>query len=175
MAIRVTFANEKWANAILGHALTLNTAAGEEKVAVIDFITTDEISFGPWVHNNGPATVKTENLAGERCGEVKFWTVTSELVRHKDGYDVSKYTVKEIDMLDLNRSPAIQEMVGVMEKVFAISKDFAAASNHDLLCRCDLCLAYWLQTGPDPDNGKYGPFRDEEIKAYAEVLRCCVD
>ena len=44
-----------------------------------------------------------------------------------------------------------------------------AGSNHKFLCRCKVCLAWWVMMGPqDGDSDDYGPFSSEEIK-YAKI------
>lgn len=50
-----------------------------------------------------------------------------------------------------------------------ISKKFTAASNHPYQCRCGICLTWWAQVGPEPDEDDYGPFTKAEVEA--EIAR----
>lgn len=43
------------------------------------------------------------------------------------------------------------------------------ASDHPGECRCRLCLDWWRIMGPDPANGKHGPFSVEEVNAVDAV------
>lgn len=50
-----------------------------------------------------------------------------------------------------------------------ISEKFTAVSNHVYQCRCDICLIWWAQVGPEPDEDNYGPFTEAEVEA--EIAR----
>lgn len=39
-----------------------------------------------------------------------------------------------------------------------------AGSNHPYSCRCETCWRWWKLMGPSDDGG-YGPFTEEEIRA----------
>ena len=47
---------------------------------------------------------------------------------------------------------------------------FVEATEHDYNCRCDICLKWWVQMGPDLDGSRedalhFGPFTEQEIEA----------
>lgn len=40
-----------------------------------------------------------------------------------------------------------------------------AGSEHPFTCRCQTCLQWWVQMGPDGgETGNYGPFDEEEVR-----------
>lgn len=50
-----------------------------------------------------------------------------------------------------------------------ISESFKYASDHPYNCRCQKCLDWWVDIGPDggePDS--FGPFTTEEVMKRAE-------
>ena len=57
-----------------------------------------------------------------------------------------------------------------IQEALGISDDFAQASDHPYNCRCDKCLDWWYNMGPDDDQG-YGPFSAEEIDAHGARLQ----
>lgn len=46
-----------------------------------------------------------------------------------------------------------------------ISEEFDMPTNHSYQCRCGVCLIWWAQVGPEPDEDDYGPFTEAEVKA----------
>lgn len=54
-----------------------------------------------------------------------------------------------------------------------IESDFMEASNHPGSCRCDICLEWWVQMGPDEDSQgepSFGPFTKEEFLAAGGTI-----
>ena len=46
-----------------------------------------------------------------------------------------------------------------------------AGSSHNYNCRCDTCLQWWIEVGPDGgEPGEYGPFSRDEVIARATEL-----
>jgi len=61
----------------------------------------------------------------------------------------------------------LQQFVLDLAKEHGISDDFMAASNHNYRCRCEKCLQWWVEMGPedDGDGWSFGPFTLEEYLA----------
>lgn len=54
-----------------------------------------------------------------------------------------------------------------------VDKEFMEATSHPGHCRCDICLKWWVQMGPDegPDGEPtFGPFSREEYLAAGGVI-----
>lgn len=54
-----------------------------------------------------------------------------------------------------------------------VSDDFMEATSHSGHCRCDLCLKWWVDMGPDYDlDGEldFGPFTREEYLAAGGTI-----
>ena len=48
---------------------------------------------------------------------------------------------------------------------------FDIGSDHAYECRCDFCLEWWTELGPDGfEPGNYGPFTKEEVNARQREL-----
>ncbi len=53
-----------------------------------------------------------------------------------------------------------------------VGSNFATACGHKYLCRCDLCLDWWMKMGPGwLDDDTYGPFTVEEVEAAKKVAQ----
>jgi len=70
-------------------------------------------------------------------------------------------------------NPTLQAFQAFLADV--IDEDFALATEHNYYCTCDRCRHWWIQMGPDPDDGLFGPFGDTLWDEFAEALGVSVE
>lgn len=73
-------------------------------------------------------------------------------------------------MSEDKEKPTLQEQVEYLQKQvrkafleMGLDERYIEALDHEDGCTCDICLAWWLQFGPEED-GSYGPFSAAAIK-----------
>jgi len=71
----------------------------------------------------------------------------------------------------MRRAPFLQAVVDALVAEGEVSENIVQASDHPYRCRCNFCLAWWAEMGPEEDaygNPSYGPFSEAEVKQYLE-------
>ena len=72
------------------------------------------------------------------------------------------------------RSPARTKLQQQVRDIFAgqISESFMEASDHNYRCKCEKCLAWWVEIGPedDGDGWSFGPFSEDEFVGAGGIV-----
>lgn len=67
------------------------------------------------------------------------------------------------------RVPNLRAILDAFADEHGIEQEFRDASAHPYDCRCDKCLAWWCDMGPeDEDDPTFGPFSADEVESYCQ-------
>ena len=75
----------------------------------------------------------------------------------------------------INRTTKYQNLIDSLFGNIPNFGVFQEASDHNYNCRCDKCLEWWAQMGPDGgDPGDYGPFTKDEVNGKQKELNFAI-